>query len=183
LAFAVLLWVAPITVRASDLLEDTFLIDLRAGTARSDIADALGSGGYELSDGRRVDLQRFYRSRWRDLDVTFLTQISDRFGLVWGISTGERGRKYRIAPALRLGFIAQWPVGRRGVLTVTAETFVGGELEEFPCVADYGSIGGVQAVNCRLAATELPPSETLRALVRVDAARESTLRATLEFRF
>ena len=33
-----------------------------------------------------------------------------------------------------------------------------------PCTADYGAIGGVQAVNCRLAASQLDPAETLRHL-------------------
>ncbi len=31
--------------------------------------------------------------------------------------------------------------------------------------ADYGDIGGVQRVNCRLAATELEPKETLKYLL------------------
>ena len=169
--------------RPSDWLADTFLIGMRAGNARSSLADALGQGGYELAGGGRVDLQRFYRSRWRDLEVTFLTQVSDRFGVIWGLSTGERGSKYRIDPALRLGFLAQWPVGRRGTLTVSAETVLGGALREDACIADFGAIGGVQAVNCRLAASDLPPEDTLKALVRADAAAESTLRVMLEFRF
>jgi hypothetical protein len=37
-------------------------------------------------------------------------------------------------------------------------------MEEKTCVADYGDIGGIQAVNCRLAATALEPAETLQYL-------------------
>lgn len=45
-------------------------------------------------------------------------------------------------------------------------TFVpfGGRLKEKICIADYGDIGGVQRVNCRLEATELEPKETLKYL-------------------
>jgi hypothetical protein len=37
-----------------------------------------------------------------------------------------------------------------------------GKLREKSCTADYGEIGGVQEVNCRMAASILPPSETLK---------------------
>jgi len=43
-------------------------------------------------------------------------------------------------------------------------TRIGGHLRERACTADYGEIGGVQRVNCRLAATPLEPRETLQYL-------------------
>jgi hypothetical protein len=46
-------------------------------------------------------------------------------------------------------------------------------------VADYGDIGGVQSVNCRLAASELPPQETLKHLFN-QAPHD---RVTLNFRY
>jgi hypothetical protein len=32
-------------------------------------------------------------------------------------------------------------------------------------MADFGDVGGVEQVNCRLAATEMAPAETLKYLV------------------
>lgn len=46
-------------------------------------------------------------------------------------------------------------------LSVRATRILGGRLRERSCVANYGEIGGVQAVNCRLAASVLPPGQTL----------------------
>jgi len=60
-----------------------------------------------------------------------------------------------------------------------AATRFGGGLKEGTCVADYGDIGGVQSVNCRLAASELPPQETLKHLFN-QAPHD---RVTLNFRY
>ncbi|MFN0114816.1 MAG: hypothetical protein ACKVPY_09090 [Paracoccaceae bacterium] len=180
-AFLACLALAP--AARGEVMGNTFLLGFGMGNARSALADRLADGAYELSDGTVVRFHNWYGADWRDLEVSFLTELGEGFGLIWGISTGERGPKYRIAPALRLGFIAQWPVGRRGTLTLSGETLIGGDLTELPCVADYGAIGGVQAVNCRLAASELSPEETLAALVRADGSGEARLAAVLAFRF
>ena len=37
-------------------------------------------------------------------------------------------------------------------------------MKERACTADYGDIGGVEQVNCRLAASEMTPTETLKYL-------------------
>lgn len=95
-----------------------------------------------------------------------MTQVQAGFGFIWGASTGERGVKYTIAPSLKLGAVYQTEITKNGFFSVKGTTIVGGSLKEKSCTADYGDIGGVQEVNCRLAATELPPAETLNYLVR-----------------
>ena len=42
---------------------------------------------------------------------------------------------------------------------------MGGRFKEHSCTADYADLGGLEQVNCRLAATELAPEETLKYLV------------------
>lgn len=50
-------------------------------------------------------------------------------------------------------------------------------------MADYGEIGGMQEVNCRLAAEPIPPNETLQYLVNEPGRNESRLSVTFEYRF
>jgi hypothetical protein len=100
-----------------------------------------------------------------------MTQLSSETGLIWGVGTGERGVKYRISPSFKLGFIHQARLGRCTTFTLRATTTLGGRLREKACTADYGDIGGVQAVNCRLAASEMEPAETLHHLFN-DTARD-----------
>ena len=82
----------------------------------------------------------------------------------WGLSTGERGQKYRIEPGLKIGFLVQTEISRNSTISLSATTILAGMLTEETCIADYGAIGGVQTVNCRLAASTLPPAETLQHL-------------------
>lgn len=149
--------------------KSTFLIGLRKGSQLSTDVRSLRAGGYELADGTPVDFEDWYSSDWTDIGLTWLTQINDGFGVIWGLSTGERGEKYRIDPAMKLGFTLQRRLGRHSFATLTAHTIIGGNLREQTCTADYGDIGGVQTVNCRLAATELPPEETLDYLLDAPA--------------
>ncbi|WP_126977715.1 hypothetical protein [Frigidibacter oleivorans] len=145
----------------------TNLVSLRQGGQRSTDVRSLRPGGYELSDGTRVRFRDWYSSDWEDLSILLLTQVTPDFGILWGVSTGESGPKYRIDPSLRLGFTRQWQVSPNAFLTLTASTILGGSVTEETCTADYGAIGGVQEVNCRLAASTLAPSETLQYLLDV----------------
>lgn len=147
-------------------LDATHLLALRQGSHLSQLARNLGNGGFETAAGSRVDFRPWYASRWTDAGATWMTLVSPNLGLIHGLSTGERGEKYTIAPALTLGLMMQAQTGRRAFLTFRATTTLGGDLREKPCTADYGEIGGVQAVNCRLAATTLQPAQTLDYLVR-----------------
>jgi hypothetical protein len=144
----------------------TYLIELKQGSYLSALASRLGNGGFETATGNRIDFRDWYSNRFTDASVVWMTLVSPNFGVIHGFSTGERGSKYLIAPALKLGLTMQTMTGRNAVLSFRATTTIGGELREKPCSADYGEIGGVQVVNCRLAATPLPPAQTLDYLVR-----------------
>ncbi|MFP8835427.1 hypothetical protein ACLIJR_14280 [Hydrogenophaga sp. XSHU_21] len=149
----------------------TSLIGVQQGSDLSSRVRSLKGQGFETSGGDRVDFAPWYSTNWTDLRITWMTQLSSHTGLIWGVGTGERGVKYRISPSLKLGLIHQAHLGRHTTLTLRATTTLGGRLRERPCTADYGAIGGVQAVNCRLAASELEPTETLRYLFN-DTARD-----------
>ncbi|MBW6416387.1 hypothetical protein J5Y17_01575 [Celeribacter sp. PS-C1] len=141
--------------------ERTHLVSVHDDGNLSSVAQKLGRGGYELSGGQAIRFGGWYDSNWRDIHVTFLTEIKTDFGILWGFSTGEAGEKYRIDPSLKFGVIMQKQFGKSGTLSFSFKTSVFGHLQEKNCVADYGVISGPQTVNCRLAASPLPPAETL----------------------
>jgi hypothetical protein len=145
-------------------LDNAHLVDVHAGSALSDKVRRNRTGGYELSDGSFQSFAPWYDSPWRELTVSFMTEIDSGLGLYWGFSSGERGAKYTIAPGMKLGFLLQDPLGAQSTLTLSGLFTLGGRLREQACIADFGEIGGVQEVNCRLAATPLPPEETLQYL-------------------
>lgn len=142
----------------------TSLIEVHQGSDLSRQMRNLKGQGYESAGGERVEFSSWYSSNWTDMRATFMTQLSADTGFIWGLGTGEHGPKYTIAPSLKLGFIPRASLTRRTVLTLRATTTLGGRLREKSCTADYGDIGGVQTVNCRLAASTLEPAETLRHL-------------------
>ena len=158
---------------ADDLVHSTYLLGIHQGSGLSDAAEALGDGGYELSDGTWVSFKKWYDGGWKDLFVDLLTQLGDDYGVLWGVSTGERGEKYTIDPSLKLGIIVQAHPKPNSTLSLTVTSTLGGSLTELPCQADYGDIGGIQTVNCRLAASPLPPEDTLKYLVKADPNRLS----------
>lgn len=169
---AVMACVASVAPDASLGQERTIsIVDLYQGTSLSALARGLGVGGYELQDGTWVSFEKWYHANWIDLHADFLTELADDFGVLWGVGTGEWAPKYRIDPSLKLGIITQAHPRANATLSLTATTTLGGSLTELPCIADYGDIGGVQSVNCRLAAGELPPAETLKYLVKADPTR------------
>lgn len=161
------------------LLERTELIDVRYGTPASDLVREQSHRGVELSDGTFVPFDDWYAGERRDLGATFFTQIDETLGLYWGFTTGERGPKYRIEPSLRIGFLKQWRLSRHEDITLSASAVVGGWIRERTCIADYGEIGGVQTVNCRLSDSTLPPAETLKYLL--DQPPAQRLRLTLSY--
>ncbi|MFV5213255.1 hypothetical protein ACLIIZ_05945 [Azonexus caeni] len=96
------------------------------------------------------------------VDLRQGSSLSARVSVIWGVSTGEKGEKYAIAPSFKLGLlygIRSWGKGR---LTIKAYHVFSGALREKTCSADYGEIAGVREVNCRLAASPMAPEETLR---------------------
>ena len=152
------------SLQAQSFSENTHLIDIRAGSDLTGKVRKISYGGYELSDGTPVSFRKWYKSNWTDVSLTWMTEINRNFGVYWGLSTGESGKKYRIQPGVKIGFLLQAELTRNSTISLSATTILAGMLTEKPCIADYGAIGGVQTVNCRLAASTLPPSETLQHL-------------------
>ena len=146
------------------LAESTYLVEIAQDTTTSLKARELRQGGFETADGAYVDFSRWYSPDWYDTRVSWMTQVTPKFGILWGIGTGEQAEKYSIMPSLKIGFLYQTALSKNSVIAFTASTYIGGELRERTCSADYGDIGGVQEVNCRLAATALSPAETLNYL-------------------
>lgn len=160
---------------AQEFWQDTHLLDVHAGSQRSAVARDLSRGGYELSGGEYVDFRDWYSPRIPDVTVLFLTQVAPDFGIIWGFGTGERGEKYSIDPALYLGFAAQYRPFDTAVFSISATYPLFGTMRERTCVADYGAIGGIQTVNCRLAAEPMPPEETLGYLVNLDGETDARI--------
>jgi hypothetical protein len=170
------------TAFAQDQAVAIHLIDMAQDSELSATAASLADGwydeaedsrvsGFELSDGTPVRFADWYHTDWPDTRVDFLTQFGEDFGLLWGFSTGERGEKYTIDPSLRIGFVAQAHPTANSVLALAVRAVAWGNLNEQTCEGDYGEIGGVQTVNCRLAATFLPPEETLQYLTHAEPNR------------
>lgn len=166
-AFAIMVFcfaAAGHSARAQGFWEDTQLVDLRVGD-HSGRADELSFGSGLLQDGSRYSFDRWYSSDWVDLRFTFATAVTNQFGIYWGLGTGERGGKYHIEPSLKVGFLYVEPLDRQSQLSFSLSVVLGGYLKEQSCQADYGAIGGVQTVNCRMAGSILPPEETLQYLL------------------
>jgi len=142
----------------------TSVVDIHQGSPLSDRARGLGDGGYELQKGSLVSFGQWYRANWVDMHVDLLTQITEDTGILWGFGTGEQGEKYRIEPSLKLGFLTQVHPSANSTLSLSLTTTIGGHLTEKTCEADYGDLGAYR-VNCRLAASEMAPEETLKYLV------------------
>ena len=152
---------------AESLLQSTYIINIQENMRFSQTITQLGLGALELSQGEVRRFEPWFKPKWTDLRLDFMTQVNDRFGLLWSVSTGERGQKYRVDPEFRAGLIVQFePVPQR-FLSFLYTRSLGGALRELPCVADYGEIGGEQKVNCRLAGSALAPDETLKYLVKI----------------
>ena len=171
------------SVSAQGFFENTGLIDIHLGSKRSDAVRQLRNGGYELADGTEVRFDPWYRSNWPDLSISFLTQATPTSGFIWGLSTGERGEKYHIAPVIEIGAMTQIELSHSSRLTFSASTKLGGLLQEQSCTADYGAIGGIQQVNCRLAASTLAPADTLDYLLHISARDEARVAFVYELRF
>ncbi|MEI4470652.1 hypothetical protein [Frigidibacter sp. MR17.24] len=165
------------------LRERTALMDIFAGSRRSDAARSLGRGGYELAGGGRIAFADWYHADRAEVNLRLVTALGRGVAVIWGVSTGESGPKYRIDPGLWLGLGYSRETGPRTVLSISAVTLLGGRLVERDCKADYGAIGGLRRVNCRLAAGLLPPEETLRYRLQMSGRAETQLVLRLEHAF
>jgi hypothetical protein len=183
LVFLMALLHTSLPAQAQSILEATHLLDVRQGSARSSAVRNAGFGGYELTDGTPVSFRNWYQSAWKDLHVDFLTQVDEHTGFIWGFSTGEGGDKYRITPGVKLGLVHEILATRTSTLSITATVQLGSDLRERSCTADYGDLGGVQEVNCRLAASQLPPAETLKYRLGMRGIDDSRIQIAYQLRF
>lgn len=168
--------------KAQDFWEDTVL----AGLYRSGNSFQAQSAKYEysnLSDGSTQSLRDWYTTNSHDLNITLLTEVDENFGLLWGIGTGEAGEKFQIDPSFTLGFVLNQQLDDASSFSLRVAKVFGGQLTETPCTADYGVIGGIQQVNCRMADSFLPPSETLDYLFDEAPKEQLQLKLTYQFRF
>jgi len=149
---------------ASEFLDRTYLIDLGQGSQLSQIMRAAQNGSFETSNGSLVSFKDWYSTSWTDARFAVLTQLEPWLGIVWGASTGEYGQKYAIDPSLKIGVVVRSEIDKTSSISFKATTIIGGSLREKSCIADYGEIGGIQKVNCRLAASSLAPNDTLQYL-------------------
>ncbi|MDZ7906776.1 MAG: hypothetical protein U5N55_14145 [Cypionkella sp.] len=140
-------------------------------------------GSYELSGGGAVKLAKWYSPDFPNLSASFETNIGHGVSVIWGGSLGESGAKYRLGPSAVVGFALRRPAGRNATFNLEVIGHVGGDLFEDLCVADYGSLGGVQPVNCRLAATALPPKKTLEYRWDDSVTALATIQLSYQLRF
>lgn len=145
----------------------TNLIEVKQGSELSQMIGIYTNGGYESAYGTAISFANWYKPKgqWVDSHILFMSQLNNDFGILWGLGTGEFGNKYNIDPSIKLGFVYRFPLDVSGQFYLRATTIVGGRLKEKSCIADYGEIGGVREVNCRLAAGVDSPEDTLKYLM------------------
>jgi hypothetical protein len=156
---------------AQQLAWQTDLVGISQSNRLSSVAASMAIGGYDLSGGKYQSMVAFYTPPYADVRIDFLTTTAPNFGLLWGASTGEAAPKYKIDPSLRIGFIDQLVQFHSAFLTLSATSNLFGAMHEYSCMGDYPEFGGVQEVNCRLAASILSPEDTLKYLVHDVPAR------------
>jgi hypothetical protein len=185
-AFGAFIW-SP-TIQADNFLsqghtfaQSTYLIEVSQDSPLSLKARGMRYGGFETSGGNWVGFDNWYSTEWRDTRLSWITQVNANLGLIWGLSSGERAEKYSIDSGLRLGFLFQTQPRKHSLLSISGSTVLGGRLREKTCTADYGEIGGVQTVNCRLAASVLEPSDTLNYLYNEKPESSVQIRYRLSF--
>ena len=161
----------------------TQVTDIRTVASHTRVLSEMRQGGYETAQGSRVSNSSWYSTKWTNIQVSGLTPITPRAGIVWAVSTGEVGEKYRVAPQVRLGFVLAHELDRHSTLSVRATRALGGGFREHSCWADYGDIGGQQQVNCRLAATALAPAETLQYLINQPAENRNSVGIEFSLKF
>lgn len=163
-------------------LGPTHLVDVSVGSEHVDRVRK-AAVDYELSDGTPAGVPSLYDRRWHDASVLMMTEVSKQLGVLWGFSLGDKGKKYRIDPSLRLGLVHTDTIGKNFSISSRVLVRLGGRLREKPCSADYGEIGGVQMVNCRLAATAMAPEDTLSYLFNLPPTDRFEASVTLTWTF
>jgi hypothetical protein len=158
------------------------LIQAQIGEQHSQTVYAMSLGSYELENGEIQSMREFYSTPWRDVRLVALSQVLPNVGVIWGASTGERGDKYTIHPSLTLGVTGAHSFSDQSSISLSWQGNLGGSLIERPCTATF-TLGGTQDVNCRLAASTLPPAETLELLLDEPVPERWRSSVTFQHRF
>jgi hypothetical protein len=158
-----------------DFWNSTNVIEIKQGSELSNKMNAYRMGGYELSNGAPLTLKNWYTPTFTDTRVTYMTQVHKKVGLIWGFSTGENAQKYSVDPSIKLGLVFRHEFDKTSALSLRGTTILAGRLRESACTANYGEIGGVQQVNCRMAASPMQPSQTLQYLYNEKPYNYNTL--------
>jgi hypothetical protein len=170
-------------VQNGGLMRATRLTGLSFDGLNSNVVRAAAQDGLELSGGEMLGLNTWYTPAFPNISASFETQLARGVSVLWGGSIGESGPKYSLGPSGMIGLAVRRPVALRGMLSLEVMGTLGGALRERSCVGDYGALGGVQPVNCRLAASTLPPKETLSYLWNEPPAAYASVRLAYIFQF
>ena len=103
-------------------LESTYLIEAVQGTEMSRRINDIRYQSYENAYGQKISMYKFYKTNWTDARFNWLTQIDKDYGIIWGFSTGERGRKYNINPSVTIGFLRQFEIDSRTTFSIRLST-------------------------------------------------------------
>ena len=158
-----------------DLWNATSLIEIKQGSELSNKMGAYRMGGYELSNGAPLQFKNWYTPTFTDTKLTYMTQVHSKVGVIWGFSTGENAQKYTVDPSIKLGLVFRHELDKTSSLSLRGTTILAGRLRESACTANYGDIGGVQQVNCRMASSPMQPSQTLQYLYNEKPYNYNTL--------
>lgn len=66
-------------------------MDIAQGGDLSSVVAPWRQASYELQNGEVVDLYRWYKTSWVDLKLTWFSPVTPQWGVLWGVSTDERG--------------------------------------------------------------------------------------------
>jgi len=150
------------------------VFDIHQGDPLSDLALSYSQEGYQLSTlggGGWQSMAPFYATHWREVTAKALLTLDADHGIVFGVTSGEAGEKYKIDPGIILGFIAQSHPRPQGTLSLSVNTSLFGHMTEYPCQGDFGDLGDDITVNCRLAASPISIEDGLAQLVDQDPSR------------
>lgn len=164
-------------------LDNTHILYVQQGSYLSDKMRGITTSGFELQNGDWQSFAKFYRVKWTDTSIRFLTQATPKLGIIWGLSTGEKSKRHQIDPSLTMGFHYLHSISRWANFTTNLQYKFGGHLRESACVADYGEVMGTHQVNCRLAHTMLSPQETLAYLMREKPMDQLNLQIKWSYQF
>ena len=162
-------------------------------TAYGNMADTTyrGAGAVMLSDGSSQDLGSLYKPKNKDVEAFFITKLKqgewkeDRLyqvNLLWGGSTGQESEKMYVQASAKIGFMAKIQTSEASMLTISAQTTIGGALKERACTADYG-VAGSHQVKCSMASSAMAPSETLKYLSNRSVHDATQVKVTFQWFF